>query len=88
MAFHTNNLAIRIGATVTGVCYGIVGGFSLYMSGRAPNAELADRAFWMGVTFLVACALALGVSWLVKDLSNIWCIPAKKTKYPRLGDDR
>jgi len=78
---------MRIGATLMGLCYGLVGTFSLYMSRQAPNAGLEDRAYWMGVTFLIAAAAAIVVSWTVRDLSNIWCIPSKKTKLPRLGDD-
>jgi hypothetical protein len=84
---QTNNLWMRIGATLLSLCYGIVGGFSIYMSWQAPNADLEDRAFWMGVTFLIAAICAISVSWTVRDLSNIWCIPSKKTKYPRPGDD-
>ena len=78
---------MRVGATVTGVCYGIIGAFAIHMSGQAPSAELGGRAFWMGVTFLIASTLAISVSWLVKDLSNIWCIPERRTKQKRLGED-
>lgn len=84
MKIQTEKIWLRIGATVIGAGWAAVGLFSIHMSGQAPNADLAGRAFWMGVTFLIAAVLAIFVSWLVKDLSNIWCIPAKKTKYPRL----
>lgn len=87
MKIQTSRLWLRLGATLTGICYGIIGAFSIYMSGEAPNADLAGRAFWMGVTFLIASILAISVSWLVQDLSNIWCIPAKRSKQTRLGSD-
>lgn len=87
MKIQTSRLWLRLGATLTGACYGAIGAFSIYMSGQAPNAELAGRAFWMGVTFVIACVLAISVSWLVRDLSNIWCIPAKRSKQTRLGND-
>ena len=82
---QTSKLWLRLGATLTGVCYGAIGAFSIHMSQQAPNAELAGRAFWMGVTFLIAAFLAIAVSWLVQDLSNIWCIPSKKSKQTRLS---
>ena len=87
MNIQTSNLALRMGATLMGTCYGIIGAFSIHMSHQAPDADLAGRAFWMGVTFLIASVLAISVSWLVQDLSNIWCIPAKKSKQTRLGSD-
>lgn len=87
MKIQTSNLPLRLAATLMGLGYGLVGGFSISMSHEAPNADLADRGFWLGVTFIIASALALSVSWLVRDLSNIWCIPAKKSKQKRLGDD-
>ncbi|MBU2531568.1 MAG: hypothetical protein KKB37_02415 [Alphaproteobacteria bacterium] len=87
MRLHTTHLGLRIAATATGIGYGGVGLFALAMSRQAPDPVLGDRAFWMGVTFLFAAVLAIGVSWLVKDLSNIWCIPAKRTKLPRLKND-
>ena len=87
MKIQTSKLWLRLGATLTGTCYGIIGAFSIYMSDQAPSAELSGRAFWMGVTFLIASALAISVSWLVQDLSNIWCIPAKRSKQTRLQSD-
>jgi hypothetical protein len=78
LKIQTSKLWLRLGATMPGICYGIIGAFSVHMSAQAPSAELADRRFWMGTTFLIASVLAISVSWLVQDLSNIWCIPAKK----------
>ena len=92
MKTHTDNLKIRIGATLLAVSYAVVGAFSLHMSGAAPDANLADRSFWMGVTFLIAAGLALPISWLVADLSNIWCIPPRQSPLSRIsknpGDDQ
>ena len=88
MKIQTSKLWFRVGATLMGASYGIIGAFSIHMSHHAPNADLAGRAFWMGVTFLIASALAISVSGLVQDLSNIWCIPAKRTKQARLNSDK
>lgn len=87
MKIQTSKLMTRIGASLVGIGYAAVGVFSISMSFQAPNDDLAGRAVWMGVTFLIAAVLAISVSWLVRDLSNIWCIPAKRSKQQRLGDD-
>lgn len=87
MKIQTSKLWLRFGATLTGICYGVIGAFSIHMSNQAPNAELGGRAFWMGITFLIASVLAISVSWLVQDLSNIWCIPSKKSKQTRLNSN-
>ncbi|MGI9525387.1 MAG: hypothetical protein ACR2PG_27475 [Hyphomicrobiaceae bacterium] len=83
---QTSGLPTRVGATLLAIGYGAVGIFSLAASSEAPTPDLADRAFWMGVTFLIAAFLALSVSWLVTDLSNIWCIPARRTRQKRLTE--
>ena len=87
LQIQTSNLWMRIGATVLAAGWAVVGIFSIHMSAEAPNADLAGRAFWMGITFLIAAASAVVVSWLVRDLSNIWCIPAKRSKLTRLDKD-
>lgn len=82
---HTNNMPLRIGATVLAIGYGCVGWFAIDMSMAAPTDVLADRAWWLGITFVLAAVLALSVSWLVADLSNIWCIPPRSSKLPRIN---
>jgi hypothetical protein len=75
---HTTGLGTRVAATLLGIGFLIVGATALMMSPSAPNADLADRALWMGITFLVAGLAAIAVSWLVADLSNIWCKPPRR----------
>ena len=90
MQVHTSNLPLRIGATIMGIGYAIVGVYAVMASGDAPNPELADRAQWLGITFLIAAGLAVSVSWLVADLSNIWCIPPRRSRPPprlKVGND-
>lgn len=54
-----------------GLCaFGI---FSLVQIPDAPDAMLADRALWMGITMNIAGVAAILASWLVPDLSGIWC---------------
>jgi hypothetical protein len=80
---HTTVLGTRVAATLLGIGFLAVGATSLAMIPSAPDAYLADRALWMGLTFLVAGVAAIAVSWLVDDLSNIWCRPP-----PRSWDGR
>ena len=62
MKIHTSGIGLRIGATILGIGYGVIGAFSIWQSTNAPNPELAGRALWMGITFLIASALAVAVS--------------------------
>lgn len=87
MQIQTTHLGLRIAATLLAIGYGVVGCYVLAISGDAPTAHLGDRAFWMGTTFVIAAVLAVVVSWLVADLSNIWCVPPRRTPQPRLKLD-
>jgi hypothetical protein len=73
MKIYTSGLATRVAATLLGIGFLAVGATTIAMVPRAPDAYLADRTLWMGITFLVAGIAAITVSWLVSDLSNIWC---------------
>jgi hypothetical protein len=75
MKIYTSDLGTRTMATLLGVGFLAVGVTSLVLSPDAPDAYLADRAFWLGITLLVAGVAAITVSWVVSDLSNIWCKP-------------
>jgi hypothetical protein len=83
MKVYTSGIRLRIAATLLGVGYGVVGAFSISQSAHAPTPELADRALWLGITFVIASVLAIGVTWLVSDLSNIWCRPPRATPPPK-----
>jgi hypothetical protein len=87
MKIHTDNLLIRFGGTMLAFGWAGFGAFSLSMTEAAPTPHLADRALWFGITLLFAAAVALPVTWLVKDLSNIWCIPPRKSRNRRLDRD-
>jgi hypothetical protein len=73
MKLHTGNLGTRLGGTALGVGFLAIGTFAVSVSGKAPDAAVGDRAFWLGATFAFAGVCAVAVSWLVDDLSNIWC---------------
>ncbi len=81
---QTDNLVVRIGATLVASGWATAGLFAINASFDAPTPELADRAWWMGITFVLAAVIALPVSWLVADLSNIWCVAPRRAPPPRL----
>lgn len=79
MAFQVNSLASRVIGTVIGggmLAFGVV---AFQFTGEAPDAEMADRAFWYGITLMAAGALAVVLTWLAPDLTNIWCRPPKRS---------
>ncbi len=75
MQLYTSQIGIRLGGTALGLGFLVIGGLAASFSGAVPDAAVGDRAFWMGVTFVIAGVSAVAVSWLVSDLSNIWCKP-------------
>ena len=79
MKIYTSGLGTRIAGTALGLGFLAAGVFALSVSGDAPDAAVGERAFWLGATVAFAGAVAVAVSWLVSDLSNIWCSPPRRT---------
>jgi hypothetical protein len=79
MKLYTSGLGTRIGGTALGLGFLVIGVLAAAFSAEAPNAVVADRTFWMGVTFAIAGVAAVSVSWAVSDLSNIWCSPPPRS---------
>lgn len=78
LRLHSNQLAIRILGTITGVGFLVVGAYSLLGGSDHPDAYIRDRSFWFGVTVIIAGIWAVAVSWLDSDLTNVWCRPPKR----------
>ncbi|MDP6691307.1 MAG: hypothetical protein QF384_17575 [Alphaproteobacteria bacterium] len=82
MRIQRNDIWRRCGGALVGIGLSAFGLYSLTMVPQAPNADLADRALWWGITLNIAGIAAFLVSWLAPDLSGIWCrsprFPAKK----------
>ena len=78
MKLYTSNVGTRISGTALGLGFLVIGVFALSISGEAPDAAVGNRTFWLGVTFAIAGISAAAVSWLVSDLSNIWCSPPRR----------
>ncbi|MDA1101932.1 MAG: hypothetical protein O2967_23500 [Proteobacteria bacterium] len=73
MQIYRNDLWRRSGGGLFGLGMCAFGIFSLMQIADAPNAVLADRALWIGITMNLAGVAALLTSWLAPDLSGIWC---------------
>jgi hypothetical protein len=82
MKLYTSRIGTRIGGTALGLGFLVIGALAASFSGVAPDAEVGNRAFWMGITFVIAGVAAVSVSWLVSDLSNIWCSPPPRSVRP------
>jgi hypothetical protein len=79
MRIYTTDLGTRLAGTALGLGFGAIGAFAVFVSPDAPDAIAQDRSLWLGVTFLVAGASALSLSWLLADLSNVWCRPPRRS---------
>ncbi|MBL6951765.1 MAG: hypothetical protein ISR50_03980 [Alphaproteobacteria bacterium] len=82
MRIYHDDLWRRTGGGLFGLGLCAVGVFSLLQIPNAPDAMLADRALWLGITMIIAGIAAILASWLAPDLSGIWCrsprFPPKK----------
>lgn len=79
MAFQVNSLVSRLIGTGIGGGMLAFGVAALRFVDEAPDAVMADRAFWYGATLVAAGALAVALTWLAPDLTNIWCRPPKRS---------
>jgi hypothetical protein len=83
MKIYTTDLGTRVAGSALGLGFAVIGIFAMLVSGGAPDANVGGRSLWLGITFLIAGVSALSVSWLVSDLSNIWCRPPRKFLRPK-----
>ena len=78
MKLHLNNLVFRIMGTAIALGFLGFGLFAVAVHGQAPTEAIADRTLWLGITLIIAGVSATLVTWLVEDLSNIWCRPPRR----------
>lgn len=70
---YTNQLAIRVLGTLTGLAFLAVGAYAAFGADETVGAFARERSFWFGLTALAGGVLAIGLSWLDSDLSGVWC---------------
>jgi hypothetical protein len=74
MRLQTNDPGMRVLGTLTGVAFLLLGIYAIFgEDDGSVAAAMRSRAFWFGVTTLVAGVWAIAVSWLEPDLSGVWC---------------
>ena len=78
MRIHHTNLGFRLFATLIGVGFLAVGIFALTGGGETLTEVQQERATGFGIAATIGGVCALGLTWLVEDLSNIWCRPPKR----------
>lgn len=79
MRLHTDGLKTRILGTLTGVGFLLIGLYAIFGADDGSiEAAMRTRATWFGITALVAGVWAIGVSWLERDLSGVWCRPPRR----------
>ncbi len=78
MRLSTDRLPTRVAGTAVGAGFCLFGLWSLLGAGDAVSQFARDRAFWFGVTLLVAGAAAFLASWTVRDVDRIWCRPPRR----------
>ena len=83
MRLHTSNLMFRLAGTAISLGFLGFGIFAVAVHGQAPTAAIQDRTLWLGITCTIAGVSATLVTWLVEDLSNIWCKPPRRDFHDR-----
>jgi len=75
---RTDNLAVRIGGTVMGVFFMVVGTYALAGIDLAGDLNDRDSVLWFGITMLIGGLLAIGFAWLEPHLDQVYCAAPKR----------
>lgn len=71
---------MRVLGTLIGVGFLAMGAFAIFGADDSVPTLVKERAWWFGVTALVAGVWAIAVSWLDPDLSGVWCSPPRSPR--------
>ena len=77
---HRNQLLTRILGTLVGSGFLAMGAYAMFGAGDTVPAFLRERAWWFGACATLAGIWAIGVSWLERDLSGVWCRPPRRPR--------
>jgi hypothetical protein len=78
MKLHRDEPAIRVTGSLVAVCFLFLGYYALTAATPDVPDLNRDRAFWFGVTCLVAGFLAIVLTWTIKDIRGVWCAPPQR----------
>lgn len=73
MRLYRDQILKRFSGTVVGIGFFSFGLFAILARERSTSDADADLALGYGTTLIVAGAIAIVVSWAVKNLDDIWC---------------
>ncbi|MBT3786924.1 MAG: hypothetical protein HN725_15840 [Alphaproteobacteria bacterium] len=78
MSIYRNDPVIRCIGSLIAIGFFAMGAYAI----MGPTSDLPelnqDRAFWFGITCLIASAFALVLSWVIKDVRGVWCAPPRR----------
>ena len=77
MKVHRTHLKMRLGGTITGVGFMLIGLYALFGGGDDLSPLVRERAQSFGFTATVIGVIAVTMSWLSADLSGVWCRPPR-----------
>ncbi|MBT3702486.1 MAG: hypothetical protein HOE62_14790 [Alphaproteobacteria bacterium] len=78
MTIYKNEPVIRFIGSVVAFGFLVMGLYAIFgASSELPELN-QDRAFWFGITSIIASVFALVLSWLIKDIRGVWCAPPRR----------
>ena len=80
---YRDHLAIRIGGTLLGACFILVGSYALFGSGEEISDIERERAVAFGLTAVIGGVLAIAASWLEQRLNEVWCAHPRRWRRSR-----
>lgn len=75
---RTDNLFLRVGGTVMGLFFLVIGYLTLDGMASAGPLDDPDRVLWYGITMLIGGVLAIGFAWLEPRLDQVYCATPKR----------
>ena len=78
MTIYKNELVMRVIGSFVALGLLVMGLYAAFgATSDLPDLN-RDRAFWFGMTSIIASVLALVLSWLIKDIRGVWCAPPRR----------
>ena len=78
MRIHHSELGLRLFASAIAIGFLCIGAYAVFGGDETVTALERERANGFGWCAILAGLFALGLTWLVEDLSNIWCRPPRR----------
>lgn len=75
---YTDHLVLRIGGTLMGVFFLVIGYLTLTGMDEVKDLVAPERVYWYGVTMIIGGVLAIGFAWLESRLDQVYCATPKR----------